>query len=98
MWAFIKSSLFYIGFVINALAIIISLIIILYDAIKGSGSKNGTWLLLVLGLCAWLCLCWYLKSIGKFGLATNLVLLPAIPIGGYGFFVILFIILRPDMK
>jgi len=98
MWAFLKSFLFYIGFGINAIGILVSLVIIISDAIKGSSSKNGTWLMIVLGLCLWLALCWYLKSIGKIGLATNMVMLPAIPIGGYGLFILMFIILKPDMK
>ena len=38
------------------------------------------------------------KSIGKIALATNMVMLPAIPIGGYGLFILMFIILKPDMR
>ena len=98
MFALIKSFSFYIAIGIDIIAILIAFYFIITDAIRRSSSSNGTLSLITFAMCGWVALCWYLKLHNSPGLASTLAWIPALPLGLYGLMILLFIILKPDMK
>lgn len=90
---------FYIGAGIDLIALLIAVGMMIGDSLKGySGTNNPTMFTLCLGMAALQGLAFWLKSAGYLGWASALVWLPGIPLLGYGIIILLFIILRPDMK
>lgn len=98
MFNLIKSLSFYIAIGIDIIAILIAFYFIITDAMRRSSSSNGTLIMMTLAMCAWVALCWILKSYNSAGLASLMAWIPALPLGLYGLMILLFIILKPDMK
>ena len=89
---------FKIALAIDGIAALVAFWFLISDWLKSSSSSNGTLGIVTLLFCGWLGLCYYLYQNGQKGIASTMAWVPAIPILGYGFFVLLFIILKPDMK
>ncbi len=89
---------YFIALLTNVLAVLVALYFIISDALRNSSSNNGMLSLLTLGMCVWigLSLVLYLNSFKT--IASAMLWIPAIPLLGYAFFVLMFIILKPDMK
>ncbi len=89
---------FKIAIATDCLAVLVAFYFLLADYLRQSSSSNGSLAVATLAMCGWIGLCFYLHSIGKTSIASTLAWLPAIPLLGYGLIVLLFIILKPDMK
>ncbi len=94
----IKQWSFYIAISADIIATLVAFYFIITDAIKGLAYKNGPLLMITLAMCAWIGICFFLRSIGKVGFAQGMAWLPSIPILGYALLILMFIILKPDMK
>ena len=90
-----KYILFYVAMALNVIAILVSAYFLISD--EASGSGNGLLVLVTLLLAGWIFLCWYLRKT-QLVLATILAWIPAVPLLLYGLFVLMFIILSPDMR
>lgn len=94
-----KNWLFYIGAGIDIIGLGIVAFMMLDDMLKDRrGTNNPTLLGLTLLVAALVAGAFFLKKSGKIGFANALLWLPATPLLLYGFFILLFIILKPDMK
>lgn len=82
----------------DLIALAVALYFIISDYIKYSSYGNGSlgWVTLIFS--AWLGTSYYLYHHGHPGIASAMAWVPAIPIIGYGLFVLMFIILKPDMR
>lgn len=90
---------FFSGLMIDGLAVLIALGFVVVDVLKGrSGTNNPTMFLAIMAMAAIIFGAVYLKSIGKMSVANVLLWIPGFPLLAYGFFVLLFIILKPDMR
>ncbi|HMW39945.1 MAG: hypothetical protein K1X68_14075 [Saprospiraceae bacterium] len=98
MWSLIKSWSYAIAMTANIIAILVALFFIISDAIKGLSYKNNSLMLATLAMMGWVGICHFLRTSGKTDLSTNMAMLPAIPILGYALLILLFIILKPDMR
>ena len=92
------SIAYFIALITNVLAVLIALYFIISDALRNSSSNNSLLSLLTLGMCVWigLSLVLYLNSFKS--VASAMLWIPAVPLLGYAFFILMFIILKPDMK
>ena len=93
-----KSLAFYIPIVADIIGIVVALYFIITDAARNSSSSNGPLTLVTLLMCGWVALCFYLRSTKTPALGTVLAWIPATPLILYGLFILLFIILKPDMR
>lgn len=94
-----KTYLFWIGAGIDIIGLCVALYFILDDTLKGrSGTNNPTMTLLTFLMAMLIGGAFMLKHSGKIGIANTLLWIPATPLGLYGLFILLFIILKPDMK
>lgn len=94
-----KPWFFYIGATIDIIAICVAIYFMLGDALKGrSGTNNPTMLGLTLLVAALVVGAFLLKNAGKIGTANILLWIPGFPLAAYGLMILLFIILKPDMK
>lgn len=93
-----KSILFYVPTVINIIGILVAVYFLITDYIKKSSSKNNSLLLLTMLMIGWVALCSYLHFVRASSFGTTLAWIPATPLLLYGLFILLFIILKPDMK
>ncbi len=94
-----KTYLFWIGAGIDIIGLVVTLYFILDDTLKGrSGTNNPTMTLLTFLMSLLIGGAFWLKHTGKIGTANALLWIPATPLGLYGLFILLFIILKPDMK
>lgn len=99
MLAMLSKYLFYIAAAIDGIGILIGAWMMLDDELKGRhATNNPTMFGLVAGAAALVAVAWWLKNNGYVGIATSLACIPATPLALYGVFILLFIILRPDMK
>ena len=98
MWSLIKLWSFYIAISADIIAILVAFYFIITDAMRGLAYKNDQLLLITVGMCIWTLICIYLKWIGSTGIASTMAWLPAFPILGYALMILMFIILKPDMK
>lgn len=90
---------FKIAFFVDAVTALFAIWTVLSDYFRHPDHPTyGKLALLTVGFCAWIGLSFFLYRTGHETAATRMVWLPAIPILGYAFFVLLFIILKPDMK
>jgi hypothetical protein len=92
-----KSLAFYFPISIDSLAVLISLYFLITDAIHESSSDNGMLTMITLVMIGYIILCWYLFSKHN-GAGTVLAWIPAVPLMLYGLFVLMFVILKPDMR
>ncbi len=91
--------LFYLGAGIDLIALLIAVGMMLVDQLKGTrGTNNPTMLTACLILGAFIAAAFWLKSSGRAGLATGLVWVPGLPLAGYGLIILLFVVLKPDMR
>lgn len=93
-----KSLAFYIPIVADIIGIVVALYFIITDAARNSSSSNGSLTLVTLLMCGWVALCFYLRSTKTPALGTVLAWIPATPLILYGLFILLFIIIKPDMR
>jgi len=93
-----KSILFYVATVVNIIGILVAVYFLITDYIKKSSSKNSSLLLVTMLMVGWVALCSYLHFVRASSLGTKLAWIPATPLLLYGLFILLFIILKPDMK
>lgn len=98
MWSLIKSWSYTIAMTANIIAILVALYFIISDAIRGQSYRNNSLLLATLAMMGWVGICHFLRHSGKTDLSTTMALVPAIPILGYALLILLFIILKPDMR
>jgi hypothetical protein len=90
---------FYIGAGIDIFALLIAVYFMVGDALKGiSGTNNPTMLSVALLMAALIGAAFWLKSAGKLVAANILLWIPGLPLAGYGLMILLFIILKPDMR
>jgi hypothetical protein len=94
----LKSILFYIPTGANIIAILVAVYFLVTDAMRYSSSSNGPLLLVTLLMCGWVGLCFYLRTTPASTAGTILAWIPAIPLLGYGLMLLMFMILKPDMK
>lgn len=94
-----KSTIFWIGAIIDSIAVLVSLYFILDDMAKGrSGTNNPAMIGLTLLVAGLVVGAFLLKNAGKMAAANTLLWIPGFPLAGYGLLILLFIILKPDMK
>jgi hypothetical protein len=93
-----KSLLFYVPISVDIIGILVALYFIITDAMRQSSSSNGSLTFITLLMCGWVGLCFYLRSTPSHSLGTVLAWIPATPLLLYGLFILLFVILKPDMK
>lgn len=94
----IRSISFIIAISIDVLALLIAYFILISDAMKGRSGSNDNFLMLTLGFTIWVGICFALRYFGMKAISGAMAWLPAIPILGYALFILMFIILKPDMK
>ena len=94
----LKSLAFYIPVAADIIGILVALYFIITDAARHSSSNNSSLTLLTILMCGWVALCFYLRSTKTPALGTVLAWIPATPLILYGIFILLFIIIKPDMK
>ena len=94
-----KSWIFYIGADIDIIGLGIVIYMMLGDMLKARHATNNPAMFgLTLLATALVVGAFLLKSTGKIGLANVLLWIPATLLLLYGLFVLMFIILKPDMK
>lgn len=94
-----SKTLFYIAATIDIIGILIAAGMMIDDWLKGrNATNNPTMFWLVAGVTALVAVGWWLKNIGLVRIAIGLVGIPATPLFLYGVFILMFIILKPDMK
>ncbi len=94
-----KNILFWSGAVVDSIAVLVALYFILDDATKGrSGTNNPAMIGLTLLVTGLVVGAFLLKNAGKMAVANTLLWIPGFPLAGYGLMILLFIILKPDMK
>ena len=98
MAASFKTIMFYIGIGIDVIAVLIALYFIVTDSIGFTSADNTGLTIATVLFCGWIGLCWWLKSKGSVGWGTALAWVPAIPLVLYGIMILLFVILKPDMR
>lgn len=94
----LKSLLFYIPTSANIIAILVAVYFLVTDEMRYSSSSNGSLVLVTLLMCGWVGLCFYLRSTPASVAGTILAWIPAVPLILYGLFILMFMILQPDMK
>ena len=94
-----KIWFFYIGAGIDIIGLCFAIYMMLDDMLKDRhATNNPTMLGLTLAVTALVVGAFLLKNAGKIGLGNALLWIPATPLGLYGVFILMFIILKPDMK
>jgi hypothetical protein len=93
-----KNIAFYSGFGIDIIGLLVALYFLVTDSINFSSSDNTGLAVITVLFAGWIAVCWYLKSKGSPGVGAVLAWLPAAPLFLYGLMVLLFIILKPDMR
>lgn len=94
-----KSIIFWIGAVIDIIGLGIIIFMMLDDHLKGrTATNNPTVFALTFAATALVVGAFLLKSAGRTGSANVLLWIPGTPLLLYGLFVLMFIILKPDMK
>lgn len=99
--SWISKLAFYSAFGIDCIAILIALYFVFEDATRFAGyPKNGGQglILVTVILCTWVFGSFYLHGHGQKALAVILAWVPAVPVLLYGLFILMFIVLKPDMK
>jgi hypothetical protein len=90
---------FYIGVAIDCIALLIAFYFMIGDMLKrSSGTNNPLMLFLTLALAALIVVAFLLKNAGKLTAANVLLWIPGLPLAGYGLIVLLFVVLKPDMR
>jgi hypothetical protein len=89
---------FKIALAINSIGILISLILMISDSIRQSSANNTLLLIATLVFCGWVSGCFVLYQNEYKTLASIMAWIPAIPLLGYGLMILLFVILKPDMR
>ncbi len=90
---------FYAGAGIDILALAIALFFVFGDIASGTSGTNNPSMYKAIGIMLLIiAVGFWLKSAGKVLLANILLWIPALPLAGYGLMILLFIILKPDMK
>lgn len=94
-----KNIFFWAGAVIDSIAVLVALYFIMIDAIKGrSDTDNLTLISLTLLLASLVVGAFLLKNADRTGIANILLWVPGFPLAAYGLIILLFIILKPDMR
>ncbi|MBK6998032.1 MAG: hypothetical protein KA138_03430 [Saprospiraceae bacterium] len=83
---------------VDVIGAIVALYFIISDSIRHSSSSNGLLSMVTLVFCAWLGISYYLYHHGQPAIASIMAWIPAVPLLLYGLFVLMFIILKPDMR
>jgi len=94
----LKNISFYIPTSVNIIGLLVAVYFILTDYTQYGSSSNGLLLLVCVLMGGWIALCFYLRNKKVPALGTILAWIPATPLLLYGLFILLFIILNPDMK
>jgi hypothetical protein len=90
---------FYLGAGIDILALLVAVFFYIKDMFSRYGGTNNPILFFL--ILAGACLiggAFWMKAAGKLGLANLLVWIPGVPLAAYGLIILLFIILKPDMR
>jgi hypothetical protein len=88
-----------IALAVDCISIIVALYFLVSDGLKYRDvSHNGSLALVTLGICAWVGISYFLYHHGSPRIGSAMAWIPAIPLIGYGLFVLLFIIFKPDMR
>lgn len=90
---------FLIALIVDGIGILIALYFVISDGIKYSRATSSSSLpLLTLIFCAWVGISFYLYYNGHPKIASIMAWIPALPLLGYGLFILLFVLLKPDMR
>lgn len=98
IFSLVLSFAYFIALITDGLAVLVALYFIISDSLRHSSSNNGMLSLLTLGMCLWIGLSLWLYVNSYKSVASAMLWIPAVPLLGYAFFVLMFIILKPDMK
>jgi len=94
----LKNIFFYLPISVDIIGLLVAVYFILTDYTQYGSYNNGTLLLLSLLMGGWIGFCFYLRTTKVPVMGTILAWIPATPLLLYGLFILLFIILNPDMK
>lgn len=84
---------------VDCIGILVALYFLFSDYLKYPGThSNGTLGMVTLVFCCWVGISYYLYHHGRPGIASAMAWVPAVPLLGYGVFILLFILLKPDMR
>ena len=88
-----------IAIITDGIGIAVALYFLLSDYFKYPRARsNGALSLVTLAFCAWVGTSFYLYHHGHPKIASAMAWIPALPLLGYAVFILLFIILKPDMR
>ncbi|MBC7777578.1 MAG: hypothetical protein H7246_19245 [Phycisphaerae bacterium] len=84
---------------VDGIGILVALYFIFSDYIRNpSMTSNGSLSMITMVFCGWMATSYYLYHHGHPSIASAMAWIPAVPLLGYGLFVLMFVILKPDMK
>ena len=83
----------------DIIGILVGLYFIISDNLKYPGTANtGALSMVTLVACAWVAISYYLYHHGQPTIASGMAWVLALPLLGYGLLILMFIILKPDMR
>ena len=89
---------FKIAIAADFIAILVALYFIFSDMAQDTSSSNGSLIMVTMGFCCWVVASCLLYQGGYKTVASAIAWIPAVPIIGYGLMILLFVILKPDMR
>lgn len=89
---------FKIALTTDLIAILVALFFIFSDMARGTSPSNGSLIMVTMGFCCWVVASCLLYQGGYKTVASAMAWIPAVPIIGYGLMILLFIIIKPDMR
>lgn len=82
----------------DCIGLAVALYFLISDSLRQSSSNNSSLGLVTLVFAAWVGISYYLYHHGQPKLASAMAWVPAVPLLGYGLIVLLFVVLKPDMR
>lgn len=82
----------------DCIGLAVALYFLISDSVRQSSANNSTLTVVTLIFAAWIGISYYLYQHGQPKIASIMAWIPAVPLLGYGLIVLLFVVLKPDMR